>query len=159
MIDKRMTEVDWLRAEIVWLRAEIVWLQDRLTQEAIETGLCLWQAGPATLISITKDEFTEGILDGATIISGMHRMENKIEIHATPDLDGYPVRCLKHLVESSGDSYLFFRKGDSISNITPDMPNTPWRTDVGDVIVRYFSPVLLLYMPQGEWHLGISAAA
>ncbi|MCX6031552.1 MAG: hypothetical protein NT169_19910 [Chloroflexi bacterium] len=145
-----MTEVDWLRAEIVWLR-------ERLAEKDIETGLCLCQDGPATLISVTREGFTEGILDGAVIISGMRAMGNKIEIHSAPGRDGYAVRSLRQLVESSADSYLFLRDGDDISNMTEDVSDTPWRVDVGDAIVRHFSPVLWLYMPQGLWHLGIGA--
>ena len=120
--------------------------------------LTLWQVGRKTLVSVTEEGFIEGLVDGAFVISGLHGIENPIEIPVTYDLAGYRARSLRYLVMSSGDSFLFRRAGDTIVNwLEPDL-DTPWRMSVGDLIAEYFQPELRQYMPQGVWHLGITAS-
>ena len=120
--------------------------------------LTLWQTGRKTLVSVAGGDFIEGLVDGAFVISGLHGIENPIEIPVTYDLAGYRARSLRYLVMSSGDSYSFLRVGDTITNATEDDAGSPWRVDVGDLIVRYFQPELFRHMPQGLWCLGITAS-
>lgn len=117
--------------------------------------LILYSEGRDTLISVTEEGFIEGLIDKSVVISGLRAMENIIRIPVA----GYRTRSLYHLAMSSADSYSFCRVGDTITNATEDISDTPWRVDVGDIILRYFEKELRRYMRPGVWHLHARSAS
>lgn len=71
----------------------------------------------------------------------------------------YRLRCLRSLVDSVADSLVFVRRGDSITYKHISIDDTPWLDDVGRLIQRHFKYELGIYIPQGEWHLGMKAVS
>jgi len=66
--------------------------------------LTLWQTGRKTLVSVAGGDFIEGLVDGAFVISGLHGIENPIEIPVTYDLAGYRARSLRYLDTGAGEA-------------------------------------------------------
>ena len=115
--------------------------------------LILYSDGRDTLISVTEEGIMEGLIDKGVVISGLREMKNIIRIPVTGDSASYRTHSLCRLVMSSADSFTFCRVGDTITNATEDIGDTPWRVDVGDLILRYFEQELRCYIPLGVWHL------
>lgn len=72
-------------------------------------------------------------------------------------IDHFPnFRFLFYLVLSAPDSFEYQRTGDEIEYLpNPNITDTPWRDDVGRLILRHFKGDLLAIMPQGRWYLGV----
>ena len=64
-------------------------------------------------------------------------------------------RYLLYLVLSVPDSFIFERKGEALHYVSSGDLGQPWRDDVGRLIERHFKGVLLYFMPEGKWRLGI----
>jgi hypothetical protein len=67
----------------------------------------------------------------------------------------YRMRSLLCLVNSCADSFLFVRKNDTITYIPEAYKDTTWQVEVGRIIENHFQFELSLYMPQGEWRVGV----
>lgn len=85
------------------------------------------------------------------------KLDARIVVPVIDDTDRryYRLRSLRYLVASSADAYVFFRAGDAIVSLSENYDSAPWRDAVSVLILEYFEPELLRYMPQGEWRLGL----
>ena len=117
-----------------------------------EQCAAIWQQGRPTIIAVTQEGFVEGIADGAIHLN-MHSVDNKIRITDNNDPAAFNIRALINLAWTGGDSYTYERKGDTLTNLTKPNPEIPWRVDVMDLIIRYFTPELLEITPEGIWQL------
>lgn len=67
----------------------------------------------------------------------------------------FRLRSLRSLVDSVPDSFRLRRAGDHIVMRSGDFGDVPWYQDVEELIVKYFMPELLQYIPEGDWHIGL----
>jgi len=67
----------------------------------------------------------------------------------------YRMRSLLCLVNPCADSFRFIRVEDKITYIPEEYKDTTWQIEVGRIIEKHFQYELFLYMPQGEWHVGV----